>query len=121
MRPQSISPNGTQRKRLLKLLRQTAPFSIGLLLSILLAPNALAHGFNANFVQISRLLNGKFRVTIQYTHVEVGEYRQAHVDFDSKEEAIKTYQDLAQGADFFLGDLKKSIHFHNPPEKNKPL
>lgn len=57
---------------------------------------------------------------IKYTHNEVGEYREAIVEFDSKEEAIKVFQDLAKGADFFLGDVKKSIHFHNPPQKNKP-
>ena len=89
--------------------------------SSLLPSSALAHGFNANTVEILRLSNGQYRVVIHYTHVELGEYRQAHIDFDKKEEAIKTYQDLAQGADFFLGDVKKSIHFHTPPEKNKPF
>lgn len=84
-------------------------------------PTAFAHGFNANRVQIMRLLNGTYRVVIQYTHVEVGEYREAHVDFEKKDEAIKAYQDLVQGADFFLGDMKKTIHFHTPPQKNKPF
>ena len=82
---------------------------------------AQAHGFNANHVHINRLPNGQYRVTINYSHVELGEYRQASVDFEKKEEAIKAYQDLALGADFFLGEIKKSIHFHNPPEKNKPF
>ena len=81
---------------------------------------AHAHGFNANRVHISRQLTGKYRVTIKYTHVELGEYREAHIDFNNKNEAIKAYQDLAQGADFFLGDIKKSLHFHNPSESNKP-
>lgn len=82
---------------------------------------AHAHGFNANKVQITRLENGKYRVIINYTHVEVGEYRQAYADFDKKKDAMKAYQDIANGADFFLGDIGKSIHFHNPPEKNKPF
>lgn len=92
------------------------------LLSILglLPLETYAHGFNANWVHILRVDNGKYRVIIRYTHNEIGEYREAYVDFDKKEEAIKAYQDLAGGADFFLGDVKKSIHFHNPPQKNKP-
>lgn len=81
---------------------------------------AFAHGFNANWVDILKSQTGKYRVMIRYTHNEVGEYREAYVEFENKEEAIKAYQDLAAGADFFLGDVKKSIHFHNPPEKNKP-
>jgi hypothetical protein len=80
-----------------------------------------AHGFNANFVDIVKTFGGKYRVIIKYTHVEVGEYREAHIDFDNKEEAIKSFQDLARGADFFLGDVKSSIHFHTPPEQNKPF
>lgn len=81
---------------------------------------AFAHGFNANWVDIKKIPGRKYRVVIKYTHVEVGEYRDAHIDFDNKEDAIKAYQDLAQGADFFLGDVKKSIHFHKETEKNKP-
>ncbi len=81
---------------------------------------AHAHGFNANHVDIVKTYGRKYRVIIRYTHVEVGEYRVAHIDFDNKEEAIKAFQDLAKGADFFLGDVKKSIHFHTPPESNSP-
>lgn len=81
---------------------------------------SLAHGFNANHVDIVKTFGRKYRVIIKYTHVEVGEYREAHIDFDKKEEAIKAFQDLAKGADFFLGDVKNSIHFHNPPETNSP-
>lgn len=81
---------------------------------------ARAHGFNANHVDIVKTYGRKYRVIIRYTHVEVGEYRVAHIDFDNKEEAIKAFQDLAKGADFFLGDIKKSIHFHTPPESNSP-
>lgn len=82
--------------------------------------HAHAHGFNANFVDIVKTFGRKYRVIIKYTHVELGEYREAHIDFDSKEEAIKAFQDLANGADFFLGDVKKSIHFHTPPETPAP-
>ena len=82
--------------------------------------DAHAHGFNANRVRINRMPTGLYRVNIAYTHVEVGEYREAHVDFNDKAAAIAAYQQLAQGADFFLGDLKKSIHFHTPPQKNAP-
>lgn len=81
---------------------------------------ASAHGFNANWVDIMRTPYGRYRVIIKYTHNEVGEYREAIAEFDDKDEAIKVFQDLAKGADFFLGDVKKSIHFHNPPLKNKP-
>jgi hypothetical protein len=89
-------------------------------LSFQVLPKALAHGFNANRVRITRIPAGKYRVIIAYSHVEVGEYREAHVDFDSKDEAVATYQQLVQGADFFLGDIKKTIHFHTPPQKNVP-
>jgi hypothetical protein len=80
-----------------------------------------AHGFNANFVDIVKTFGGKYRVIIKYTHVEVGEYREAHIDFSDREEAIKSFQDLVRGADFFLGDVKNSIHFHNPPEQTQPF
>lgn len=82
---------------------------------------AQAHGFNANHVDIVKTFGRKYRVIIRYTHVELGEYREAHIDFDKKDDAIKAFQDLAKGADFFLGDIKNSIHFHNPPESNTPL
>jgi hypothetical protein len=80
-----------------------------------------AHGFNANFVDIVKTFGGKYRVVIKYTHVELGEYREAFVDFEKKDEAIKIFQDLARGADFFLGDIKNSVHFHNPAEKQQPF
>lgn len=90
--------------------------------TIVLQPITLqAHGFNANFVDIVKTFGGKYRVIIKYTHVEVGEYREAHIDFVNKEEAIKVFQDLVRGADFFLGDVKTTIHFHNPPEQAQPF
>jgi hypothetical protein len=79
------------------------------------------HGFNANFVDILKTFGGKYRVIIKYTHVELGEYREAHIEFENKDEAIKAFQDLARGADFFLGNVKESIHFHNPPEQTQPF
>ncbi|MBX9702952.1 MAG: hypothetical protein K2X39_02240 [Silvanigrellaceae bacterium] len=81
---------------------------------------AFGDGFNANWVDIVRLNNGKYRVIIKYTHVEIGEFREAHVDFDSKEKAIDIFQKLAKGADFFFGDIEKTVHFHSTPEKNTP-
>lgn len=65
--------------------------------------------------------SGKYRVIIQYTHIEVGEYRESFAEFETKEAAIAAYQQLVQGADFFLGDVTKSIHFHTPPQKNSPF
>ena len=99
----------------------SAVFALAAALHSLLSLPARAHGFNANHVDIVKTFGRKYRVIIKYTHVEVGEYREAHVDFDKKEDAIKVFQDLAKGADFFLGDVKNSIHFHNPPETNKPF
>jgi uncharacterized protein YktB (UPF0637 family) len=96
-------------------------FVLAALLCTTPTKSASAHGFNANHVDIVKTFGRKYRVIIKYTHVEVGEYREAHVDFDKKEDAIKVFQDLAKGADFFLGDVKNSIHFHNPPETNKPF
>ncbi|NBX18402.1 MAG: hypothetical protein EBR09_13675 [Proteobacteria bacterium] len=91
-----------------------------LILSALLPDCGHAHGFNANHADIVKTFGRKYRVIIKYTHVEAGEYREAHIDFDKKEEAVKAFQDLVKGADFFLGDIKKSIHFHTPPESNSP-
>lgn len=85
------------------------------------APQARAHGFNANRVNIVRMLDrGVYRVIISYTHVGIAEYREAHIDFRSRDEALRVYRDLARGADFFLGDVKGSIHFHPEPERNQP-
>lgn len=91
-------------------------------LNSLASSNAFAHGFNANHVRIVRApASGKYRVIISYTHVEIGEYREAFADFTTKQEAIDFYQQLAQGADFFLGDVSKSVHFHTPPARNAPF
>lgn len=95
--------------------------AIGLFIATLQPITLRAHGFNANFVDIVKTFGGKYRVIIKYTHVELGEYREAHIDFENKDDAIKSFQDLARGADFFLGDTKKSIHFHTPPEQTKPF
>jgi hypothetical protein len=82
---------------------------------------ALAHGFNADRVKILYVPADRvYRVTIRYTHVAVGEYREAHIDFKKRTEALKTYWDLVNGADFFLGDIKEGVHFHEPVLKNKP-
>ena len=87
-----------------------------------MSSGAQAHGFNANRVRIAYVpASGKYRVTIEYTHIEVGEYREAFAEFETKEAAIAAYQQLAQGADFFLGEVQKSIHFHTPPQKNSPF
>lgn len=96
-------------------------FFLTALLLVFETPIALSHGFNANRVQINRMLNGIYRVTIQYTHVELGEYRESHADFVKKADAIAAYQKLVQGADFHLGDVSKTIHFHNPVPKNTPF
>ncbi|MES2613814.1 MAG: hypothetical protein V4591_00190 [Bdellovibrionota bacterium] len=76
-------------------------------------------GFTANWVDIVRLNNGMFRVLIKYTNLQIGEYREAYVDFTSKKEAIEVFQKLAQGATFFWGDSKK-IFFPKEVEKPKP-
>jgi hypothetical protein len=83
--------------------------------------SAMAHGFNADRVKILYVPADRvYRVTIRYTHVEVGEYREAHIDFKKRLEALKVYWDLVNGADFFLGDAKDSVHFHETVQKNKP-
>lgn len=84
-------------------------------------PVALAHGFSANTVKTLRLPDGRYRIIVSYTHVGLGEYREAHVDSGDWEATRKMRDDLIGGAEFFLGDLKKTIHFHNPPEKNRPF
>lgn len=83
------------------------------------SPNALAHGFTADTVDIKRLMNGRYRVHVWYTHLQIGEYRKAHIDFVSKEEALEAFRKLTQGAEFFLGDAK-NIHFHEEEPKLTP-
>jgi len=79
-----------------------------------------AEGFTANWVNIVRLeSNGRYRVIIKYTNLQVGEYREAFVDFTSKKEAIDVFQKIAKGATFFWGDSKK-IYFPKEAEKLKP-
>jgi hypothetical protein len=78
-----------------------------------------AFPFTADYVQIMRLDNGKYRVLIDYTNLTVGEYRQAFVDFDKKADAIKAFTDLAKGADFYLGK-KNTIEFRKDDEKVNP-
>lgn len=81
--------------------------------------NVFAEGFTANWVDIVRLNNGQYRVLIKYSNVEVGEYREAFVDFTSKKDAIEIFQKLAKGATFFWGDSKK-IYFPKETEKLRP-
>jgi hypothetical protein len=80
---------------------------------------AFAHGFTADTVDIKRLPSGKYRVFISYTHLQIGEYREAHIDFVDKNAAIEAFQKLVKGAEFFRGDAK-SIHFHDGPEVKQP-
>lgn len=80
-----------------------------------------AHGFNANFVDIVKTFGGKYRVVIKYTHVELGEYREAFVDFEKKDEAIKIFQDLARGADFFWVTSRIRFTFIILQKKQQPF
>ena len=80
---------------------------------------AFAEGFTANWVDIVQLNNGYYRVIIKYTNLEIGEYREAYVDFTSKKGAIDVFQKLAKGATFFWGD-SKSIYFPKEAEKLRP-
>jgi hypothetical protein len=78
-----------------------------------------SQGFSANWLNIMRLNNGKYRVIVKYTHLRVGEYREAYIDFTSKKEAIDVFQKLVLGADFYWGP-GKSIHFHKQEDVAKP-
>ena len=83
------------------------------------SPMSFSEGFTANWVDIQHLNNGKYRVIINYTNLEIGEYRQAYVDFIKKKEAIDVFQKLAQGATFYWGD-SKTIFFPKEGEKLSP-
>ncbi len=85
------------------------------------ASHAFAHGFNADRVKILYVpADNLYRITIRYTNIEVGEYREAVVHHRNRAEALKVYWDLVNGADFFLGNVKDSIHFHDEATKNNP-
>lgn len=78
-------------------------------------PQALSHGFTADVVDIKRLPDGKYRVLISYTHTQIGEYREAHIDFKEKAKAVAAFEKLARGAEFFRGSAD-TIHFHDTPQ-----
>lgn len=81
--------------------------------------HSIANSFSANWVDITHLYNGKYRVIIKYTNLKIGEYREAFIDFESKKEAIEIFQKLALGADFYWGD-NKTILFNKDPQKLRP-
>ena len=83
-----------------------------LLITELLQTQAQAHGFTANKIRLTRDLNGEYRITIWYTHISIGEFREASISTKSKMEAEKIFEQLKAGAEFFLGDIKKTMHFH---------
>ena len=80
---------------------------------------AFAHGFTADAVDIKRLPDGKYRVIIHYTHLQIGEYREAHIDFKEKEKAIEAFRKLVEGAEFFRGPAE-TIHVHETPTGKVP-
>ncbi len=93
-------------------------YSLFLILLLLIqVESAMAEGFTANWVDIQRLHNGKYRVIIKYSNVQVAEYREVYVDFIKKKEAIDVFQKIAKGATFFWGDSSK-IYFSK--EKPRP-
>jgi YHS domain-containing protein len=74
-------------------------------------------------VDIKKEVNGKYRVIIRYTDLSIGEYRRAHIDYHAKDKlkAIKDFQALARGADFYFGSSPKAIRFQDKPSKLKPF
>ncbi|WP_158998970.1 hypothetical protein [Pigmentibacter ruber] len=101
------------------MLRKYVYLLIIILFNLIYYPFSYSGGFSANWVDIMILHNGKYRVIIKYTNLNIGEYREAYVDFESKKEAIEVFQKLALGADFYWGS-NKTIHFHETPDKLKP-
>jgi hypothetical protein len=88
---------------------------LGATAALVSTTTAKAHGFTADTVDIKRLPNGKYRVFINYTHLQIGEYRQAHIDFAEKKKAIEAFNKLVRGAEFFSGSAD-TIHFHEEPQ-----
>jgi hypothetical protein len=81
--------------------------AVAALLTLILSSSAFGEGFNANFVRIQRTLSGMYRVTIRYSHLEVGEYRESFVEYKTKKEAEGLYEKLKNGADFRQGNFNK--------------
>ena len=90
---------------------------------ILLFLHSSLFSYTADWVDIKREITGKYRVIIRYTDLSVGEYRRAHIDYHAKDKlkAIKDFQDLARGADFYFGSSPKTIKFQDKPSKLKPF
>ena len=92
---------------------------IGLFIIILTGFWATAYGqsFSADWVDIHRLARGVYRITIRYTNLQLGEYREAYVDYRSKQKAIDVFTKLASGADFYWG-TDGAIAFAPQPDPN---
>jgi hypothetical protein len=58
--------------------------------------------FTANRVRIVPL-NGKYRVIIAYTHLELQEYQEASLDFNTLKEAQDAFEKLKKGECFRIG------------------
>jgi hypothetical protein len=101
-------------------MRQRALISIARFLCLavlLLGAEALA--YTANKVWVSRLINGTYRVTVEYTVPALQERRTAYTDFHSEQAASAYYWDLVRGADFYH-DSPEARRFENPPAKPNP-
>jgi hypothetical protein len=76
-----------------------------------------AWSLSANKVWFQFLDTGRYRVSISYTVPALKEFREAHVEYDSKEEAEKVYWLLVKGADFYI-DHSNKVKFE--PVKTAP-
>ncbi len=87
---------------------------------VLLSP-AYAHtGFTADKIFIHQLPSGNYLITIQYTNLDIGEFREAKVQFKLYDDAIIVYKKLVNGAQFYWGDSKNIQFIEEKIKKEQP-
>ncbi len=80
---------------------------------------SVVFGYTANSIKLEMMEKGGYRVYINYTIPEIQEFREAFVEFRSKKEADDFYNEILQGADFFLKDPEKN-RFSPTPKGPRP-
>lgn len=80
---------------------------------------SMAMAYTANQVSFEFRPQGIYRVYLYYTAPALKEYREATVEFVSRQKAEKFYYDVLRGADFYINDQGKT-EFTNEPLAPKP-
>ncbi len=86
---------------------------------LMLGFSAESLALTANKVWMEFRSNGRYRVFVNYTVPEQRQFREAYVDFSTKQEAERFFFDLVRGADFSIPNAKDR-KFTTAPLKADP-